>query len=602
MAERILGPTKSRRRSRLSLLLPFVALAALVLAIGASAGPISTAAGFQGDDGNLIDDGAGIDWNSFDPVQWNIGTAPYRQAAKEDLGWNFLGLEDAQAVNSDTAFAGGTKQDDDCATVGTGKAPNKDDLKRVYLASKVDPSTGNVFLALSWVRIPQNTTSPSAHIGFEFNKATSGACPAGSGGLVRRTAGDLLFVYDFEGGAADTPRITVREWVLTGTCEVGANSPPCWGPSTDLTGSSAEARVNTSTVGPVLDALAPPTPPATASVDQTLQLNEFGEAIIDLTGAGIFEPGTCNSFGKAFAVSRSSGNSATAQMKDLAGPGDFSLQNCGTIIIKKRTIPRGENQDFSYTSSIAGSELLCSPDTTPASFVLNDDAGIDTDNPPTAGGNTEECDNVPAGTYTVTEGADPPGFAFVDLVCDPAASAVISGKQATITLNAGDVVTCIYQNQLQLGAIRVTKTRKHAAAGPGPHPHPGVTFTVNGVSKVTDANGQACFDGLAFGSYDVVETVPAGYVADGPTTKSVTVDNNATCTDSSYVGEEVSFSNTPLTDITVTINSQVDGGTASSVSCTNGGPSGTTGPNGDGTFTTTGLLPNTYVCTVVVDP
>jgi hypothetical protein len=372
------------------------------------------------------------------------------------------------------------------------------------------------------------------------------------------------------------------------------------GPSVDLTDAGfAEARVNTSLVGPVLDALAPPAPPATESVNQTLQLNEFGEAIIDLTGAGIFEPGTCESFGKAFAVSRSSGNSATAQMKDLAGPGDFELQNCGDITIIKRTNPRGVDQDFSFTSNIAGSELECTADTTPASFTLNDDAGVDNAD------NTEFCANVPAGNYTVTEGADPTGFVFESLNCTATGtgtSATTSGRIASITMAGGGSVTCIYVNQQQLGAIRVTKTRKHAAAAGGTAPHPGVTFTVNGVSKPTDANGQACFDGLAFGSHNVVETVPAGYVADGPTTKSVTVDNNATCTDSPYVGEEVSFSNTPLTDLTVSINSQIDGGTASTVSCTNGGPSGSTEANGDGTFTTTNLPPNTYVCTVVIDP
>ena len=44
---------------------------------------------------------------------------------------------------------------------------------------------------------------------------------------------------------------------------------------------------------------------------------------------------------------------------------------------------------------------------------------------------------------------------------------------------------------------------------------------------MTDANGNACVDGFLFGSYDAVETVPAGYVAEGETTKSVTVDNGA---------------------------------------------------------------------------
>ena len=104
-----------------------------------------------------------------------------------------------------------------------------------------------------------------------------------------------------------------------------------------------------------------------------------------------------------------------------------------------------------------------------------------------------------------------------------------------------------------------------------------------------------------FGSYTVHETVPAGYSVDA-NDKSVTVDNNATCAGDPYAGETVSFHNTPLTDLAVSVNSQVDGGTASTVSCTNGGPSGSTGTNGDGTFSTTDLGPNTYVCTVVIDP
>jgi hypothetical protein len=74
--------------------------------------------------------------------------------------------------------------------------------------------------------------------------------------------------------------------------------------------------------------LAPPAPPATASVDETLGLVEFGEAGIDLTNAGVFPPGACNSFGKVYAVSRSSGSSGSAQMKDLVGPGDFTIANC----------------------------------------------------------------------------------------------------------------------------------------------------------------------------------------------------------------------------------------------------------------------------------
>jgi hypothetical protein len=83
-------------------------------------------------------------------------------------------------------------------------------------------------------------------------------------------------------------------------------------------------------------------------------------------------------------------------------------------------------------------------------------------------------------------------------------------------------------------------------------------------------------------------------------TKSVTVDNTATCAGNPYVGESVSFHNTPLTNITVSVDSQVDGGTASTIDCGAGVVS--TGPNGDGSTSRNNLVPGTYTCTIVIDP
>jgi uncharacterized surface anchored protein len=155
----------------------------------------------------------------------------------------------------------------------------------------------------------------------------------------------------------------------------------------------------------------------------------------------------------------------------------------------------------------------------------------------------------------------------------------------------------------QTGAIKVTKLRKHAADGSGDHPHAGVDFTVNGVTKTTDANGQACFDNLLQGDYTVHETVPTGYK--GEADKTVTVDNKASCADATYGGEEVTFHNTPLSNITVSFESQVTGGTASKISCTGltADPADST-PNdfNDTSETFKNLEPGTYNCTVVVDP
>jgi hypothetical protein len=314
---------------------------------------------------------------------------------------------------------------------------------------------------------------------------------------------------------------------------------------------------------------------------------------------------SCEALGSAFLKSRSSA-SFPAEVKDFVAPQPVNISNCGAINIIKHTDPRGINQDFNYTSTIPATPSTCTLDTTPDSFTLNDSAGVDP-SPLTGSANTEQCTNVPAGTYTVTEGADPANFAFESLACtaDGGSSFTTLGKTATITVAPNSTVTCTYTNKRQTGAIKVTKTRKHAADGAGDHPHAGVDFTVNGVTKPTDANGQACFDGLLFGSYTVHETVPAGYHVDA-NDKSVTVDNTASCSDNPYVGETVSFHNTPLTDITASVNSQVDGGTASTIVCTDGNgntvATGSTGANGDGSASVSNLEPGTYTCTIVIDP
>jgi hypothetical protein len=594
----------------------FALLLGIVLANTAIAGDVGTHSGFEDDDGNLAVNST-FDWNGFSPVTWT-GSAPYRVASKTASGWQFGGAEDAQAVTSDTGFAGGTKQDLDCPTVIGAKAPNKDDLKRIYLSSKTVAVSGvdHVFLNLAWVRIPQNTTSPSAHVAFEFNKGTT-AC-GGAGGLVKRSEGDMLIVYDFEGGATDTPQLTLRRWALSGSCEISSDSAPCWGPATNLTALGyAEAKVNTTTG--VVDAIAP-------GGSDNLGVNEFGEAGIDLTAAGVFTAGNCTSFGKADGVSRSSGNSGTAQMKDLVGPLNFELKNCGTVTIIKQTNPRGLNQSFPFTSDLAGAQMSCTADTSPASFNLNDSGNTgktlgSTDAAQNSSGNTETCTNVPAGSYTVTEGADPTGFAFGSLTCSSTgtgSSTSTSGKVASITLAGGGTATCVYVNNQQLGAIKISKTSVKGNA-----PLQGATFSIknsggtgiSGSPFTTDANGEICVDNLAFGTYKVQETAaPDGYAIDDSTSHDVTVDNNAKCSDATYVGESISFSDTPLSQIQVKFTSLAGAGvTKAQIVCSasgsaldavsENGAADATPPKYDDTDETfTNLDPGVYTCTIDVDP
>ena len=603
MTDRILGPTGGKRRRRLLLFLPLVIAAGLVLAIGASAGPVGDAIGFEDDDGNLAVNST-FDWNGFSPVTWSPhpATTPTRQTDDKTVnGFQFKGIEDWQATTSDSAFAGGTKQDDNCASVITAKAPNKDDLKRIYLASKTG-ANGHTYLELAWVRIPQNTTSPSAHIGFEFNQSST-ACGAASDGLVQRTKGDMLIVYDFEGGSTDVPTLTLRRWVTnpqTDTCEVGSDSPPCWGPAFDLTASGfAEAKVNTASS--VSDALTPPalTSSTGASTTSTLGLNEFGEAVIDLTGAGIFSSDVCTSFGQAEGVSRSSGNSGQAAMEDLVGPGHISITNCGTLIVKKVTDPSPDPTDSSFNFEVNGPNPPNSGGSS-GSTALPSDFSLKN-----GGSNTS---TVFGGLlYSAEELAPlPAGWVFTTASCDNGSGTLSGSKLSDITVATGETVTCTFFDKLQQGAIKISKTSSKTGNALA-----GAQFSITGpggfsTSVTTGADGTVCVDHLTFGAYTVTETAaPTGYVIDDSSGHPVTVDNNALCSDSPYVGETTSFTDTPTSDIQVRFRDGGSGATSGTITCDNTtGTTSTAGTTGwDATTTVTGIhAPTTVHCTIEIDP
>ena len=447
---------------------------------------MGTAAGFEDDDANLAPQAPiNFDWNSFSPATWT-GTAPLRTATKVVSGWTFTGLEDRQASTSDSGFAGGTKQDQVCPSVVTQKASNKDDLKRVYVASKTVGT--DVFLTLAWVRIPQNTTSPSAHVAFEFNKGTT-AC-AGSSGLVQRTAGDMLIVYDFEGGG--TPVLKLSRWITSGTCEVGSNSPPCWGTANALSSGVAEARVNT--INTAQDTVGPTT--------ETLGLHEFGEAGINLTAAGVFAPGVCEGFGKAYAVSRSSGQSSTAQMKDLVGPGNVNIRNCGSVAVTKLGSDGGSQAGAVFT--------LYNGTGTGGTVVGTCTVQAD-------GSCTPLFADLPVGTYTLDETNVPAGYDK-----DPT-------LPFTFSVAAGETKSLTFTDPARPGTVNVLKKDDTGAAVPNAvftlYSGANTSGTVVGTCT-TDATGVCLppFTSLAPGTYTIDETVtPTGYAKDASLPLTFTV-------------------------------------------------------------------------------
>lgn len=263
----------------------------------------------------------------------------------------------------------------------------------------------------------------------------------------------------------------------------------------------------------------------------------------------------------------------------------------GTIVVEK------------VTSDGSGSFDFTSGTLTPASFTLTT-TGAGTGNK-----DSKTFSDLAPGTYDVAETV-PANWNLTSATCDD------SSDPASIGLSGGETVTCTFVNARERGAIEITKTRKHAAGGSGDQPHAGVTFTITGgeiaspgIVVVTDAQGKACVADLVVsglvGDYTVTETVPSGYVADGDAAKSVTVTEGTCASGPATVG----FGNTPLTNVTVSVDSQVDGGTASTIECTDSAANvsnASTGANGDGSLTVANLLPTdptvTLTCTITVDP
>ena len=124
----------------------------------------------------------------------------------------------------------------------------------------------------------------------------------------------------------------------------------------------------------------------------------------------------------------------------------------------------------------------------------------------------------------------------------------------------------------------------------------------------TGTDGTFCVSGIVPGNYVVTETeAPAGYSIDDTAGRTVAVAGGTTCA-SPGTGAST-FTDTPLTDITVEAKSQVTGGTASSIECVDeadadigNSPQPATGFIENPKVTATGVEPGTYVCTIVVDP
>jgi plastocyanin len=304
------------------------------------------------------------------------------------------------------------------------------------------------------------------------------------------------------------------------------------------------------------------------------------------------------------------GNTSTAGRTATVGldPGEsvtctFTDTQQASITVVKDAVPN-DPQDFSFTTTGGLS---------PAAFSLDDDADGTLQN-------TRTYTGLLPGSFTVTEGADPPGWEMTDITClGGGLNTSDSGRTATIGLDPGEDVTCTFTDQ-GVGSITVVKDAQPNAAQDF-----GFT-TTGGLSPAAfslddDANGtlpnQQSFSDVAAGTtYTVSEDAdPPGWQLTnlqcvGGGTNTITALGIRTATIGLDPGEDVTCTFTDTQEASITIaKDALPNGAQDFGFTTTGGLSPATfslDDDADGTLqntrTFTGLLPGSFTVTEDADP
>ena len=451
------------------------------------------------------------------------------------------------------------------------------DLRRAWLDTAKDQTTGDDWLYFAWER---DKNTGSGFIAYEFmqadapeacayDTATNAELIADCNPWANRQAGDFMILWDQQGGSTD---LYLRTW----------------------------SEVNGNLV------LSPPGDPLDDSVSEAAYgAGGFrGEAAVNLTDT-IFDTEDCISFANTI-PSTVTGNSDTADYKDTILKQAPPITNCGTVIIRKVTVPTPDPTDSTFDYTTTGG-------LDPATFDLTD------------GENQDYGANVQAGEYSVTEEDPGANFALTDLDC----SASDDGNGSTITpdletatvdfdLAAGDTVDCTYTNTLQVGALKIlkqsTKSGNPLVSNAGAvFSYDSSSVTDNGTGDQDDTAGEVCVAGLVQGDYTVNETSPPdgyGDAAASQADQTVTVVAGTNCTDNlPGAGATATFTNPPLADIQVNFRDGGSGETSiDSMSCTNTGTTADTSDvdGWDDSVTHTDIpinpSPREIVCTITIDP
>jgi hypothetical protein len=503
------------------------------------------------------------------------GTVP--DTGTTEIADLFGNVKELGPLNSNTTKIG-VIHNDAVPTLGETNPNAQVDLRRAWLDTAKDTTTGDDWLYFAWER---DKNTGSGFIAYEFMQdpapdgcdyvdGTDAELVAGCNPWANRQAGDFMILWDQQGGSLD---LYLRVWSGTApNLTLGAALP--------LNDDESQAAYGSD--------------------------NFRGEAAVNLTATIFGETTDCVTFANTI-PSTVTGNSDTADYKDTILATTPPISNCGTVTIRKETAP---DEDPNTTLFGFDRSFTVESDAEPPvlTFDLTDD-------------DAESWDDVPFGTgYVVDESTIPAGWALQSIDCSASngyeAGDIVTDVDAgtvAFDLASGQSVDCTYTNALQTGYLLIVKERKHAADGLGEnHPHADVDFTVTGgdlpaegVPAMTGADGTACVGPLTIsavaGDYTVTEEDLTNYAEEAAKTATVTVGDD--CTEAEAPAT-VNFLNTPLTDITVSVDSLEPGGTFSSIECDVDGSDtvALTDELDDPSVTIPDLEPRTVVCTIVIDP
>lgn len=228
------------------------------------------------------------------------------------------------------------------------------------------------------------------------------------------------------------------------------------------------------------------------------------------TSSGSGEQSFANVAAGSYVVTE--GPAATFTLMSIVCSGDTDNGSVVNIASRQVTIDvdPGENITCTYTNAIIQGSIIIQKMTVggDATFNFSGDLGafaIDT----SGGSGQQVFSNLSAGSFVVTE-AVVSAFTLTSIVCtgdtDNGSVINLSGRQATIDLDPGENITCIYTNTAVESSIII---RKVAVGGNGTFNYTGDLgpFSIG----TAGGSGQQTFASVAAGSYTVTETAAATF-------------------------------------------------------------------------------------------